>query len=167
MAGIAFVWRSTRGCRSRRNAVAPPNWQFPGKNLPQRVRRRREEHPRPSHRRTSHLPRRRFLLFEPPPPRPDWIPPAHVLNSTAFQMALLWSWCAQLITACLTGPSGKPANPRPTTHVPFPTSTRLCHKARGCAQQGATPGSGPIAFPTPKGVVPFWLCSTLRERHGT
>ena len=31
MAGIAFVWRSTRGCRSRRNAVAPPIGNFPEK----------------------------------------------------------------------------------------------------------------------------------------
>ena len=66
------------------------------------------------------------------------------------------------------GPSGKPANPRPTTHVPFPTSTRLCHKARGCAGRRTTPGPGHITFPTPKGVVPsFRLGSTPRERHGT
>ena len=66
------------------------------------------------------------------------------------------------------GPSGKPANPRPTTHVPFPTSTRLCHKARGCAGRRTTPGPGHITFPTPKGVVPsFRLGTTPREHHGT
>ena len=66
------------------------------------------------------------------------------------------------------GPSGKPANPRPTTHVPFPTSTRLCHKARGCAGRRTTPGPGRITFPTPKGVVPSCrLGTTPREHHGT
>ena len=160
------MWRSTRGCRSRRNAVAPQlaiSRKKPAAESSETQRRTSKTFASP-HVTSSPA---TFSPVRDPPPRPDWIPPAHVLNSTAFQMALLWSWCAQLITACLTGPSGKPANPRPTTHVPFPTSTRLCHKARGCAQQGATPGSGPIAFPTPKGVVPFWLCSTLRERHGT
>ena len=66
------------------------------------------------------------------------------------------------------GPSGKPANSRPTTQVPFPTSTRLCHKARGCAGRRTTPGPGRITFPTPKGVVPsFRLGTTPREHHGT
>ena len=66
------------------------------------------------------------------------------------------------------GPSGKSANPRPTTHVPFPTSTRLCHKARGCAGRRTTPGPGHITFPTPKGVVPsFRLGAAPREPHGT
>ena len=36
-----------------------------------------------------------------------------------------------------------------------PTSTTLCHTARGCAVPGATPGPGHIVFPTPQGVVPF------------
>ena len=44
-------------------------------------------------------------------------------------------------------------------HDPFwarpPTPKALCHKARGCAVPGATPGSGRSAFPTPQGVVPF------------
>ena len=43
-------------------------------------------------------------------------------------------------------------------HDPFwarpPTPKALCHKARGCAVPGATPGSGRSAFPTPQGVVP-------------
>jgi hypothetical protein len=74
----------------------------------------------------------------------------------------------QLCAKLFPGPSGKPANPRPTTHVPFPTSTRLCHKARGCAGRRTTPGSGHITFPTPKGVVPsFRLGTTPRENHGT
>ena len=38
---------------------------------------------------------------------------------------------------------------------PSPTSTTLCHAARGCAVPGATPGPGRSAFPTPQGVVPF------------
>ncbi len=38
---------------------------------------------------------------------------------------------------------------------PSATPKALCHKARGCAVPGATPGSGHIAFPTPQGVVPF------------
>ena len=39
--------------------------------------------------------------------------------------------------------------------MPTPTPKALCHKARGCADPGATPGPGRIAFPTPQGVVPF------------
>ena len=166
--GIAFVWRSTRGCRSRRNAVAPPQLAISRKKPPaesSETQRRTSKTFASPHVTSSPA---TFSPVRDPPPRPDWIPPAHVLNSTAFQMALLWSWCAQLITACLTGPSGKSANPRPTTHVPFPTSTRLCHKARGCAGRRTTPGPGHITFPTPKGVVPsFRLGTTPRERHGT
>ena len=40
-------------------------------------------------------------------------------------------------------------------HFPSPTSTTLCHTARGCAGRRTTPGSGRSAFPTPQGVVPF------------
>ena len=58
-------------------------------------------------------------------------------------------------TAAQASPHAKSVNARSPTHVPFPTSTRLCLKARGCAEQGATPGSGHITFPTPQGVVPF------------
>ena len=62
-------------------------------------------------------------------------------------------------------PSPKPVNSFPHAHrtksvnahphTPFPTPTALCHKARGYAVSGVTPGPGHIAFPTPQGVVPF------------
>ena len=39
--------------------------------------------------------------------------------------------------------------------MPPPTPKALRHKARGCADPGATPGPGRSAFPTPQGVVPF------------
>ena len=41
------------------------------------------------------------------------------------------------------------------SRFPAPTPKALWHTARGCADPGATPGPGPIAFPTPQGVVPF------------
>ena len=64
-------------------------------------------------------------------------------------------------------PSPKPVNSFPHAHrtksvnahphTPFPTPTALCHKARGYAVPGVTPGSGPNPFPTPNGVVPSCL----------
>ena len=51
--------------------------------------------------------------------------------------------------------------------MPTPTPKALCHKARGCADPGATPGPGRIEFPTPQGVVPFmptgWVEQTQAE----
>ena len=94
----------------------------------------------------------------------------HVFEPPGRQAPESWLFFAswRLRVRLFPGPSGKPANPRPTTHVPFPTSTRLCHKARGCAGRRTTPGPVHITFPTPKGVVPsFRLGTTPHERHGT
>ena len=61
----------------------------------------------------------------------------------------------QPLREIFSSPRGKWLNPLPPTHFPSPTSTTLCHRARGCAGRCTTPGSGHIAFPTPQGVVPF------------
>ena len=61
----------------------------------------------------------------------------------------------QPLREIFSSPRGKWLNPLPPTHFPSPTSTTLCHRARGCAGRCTTPGSGRSAFPTPQGVVPF------------
>ena len=58
----------------------------------------------------------------------------------------------------------------PSTSIrgsPSPTSRRLCHRARGCADRRTTPGPGHIASPTPQAgcaVVPAGGCRGTRAK---
>ena len=61
----------------------------------------------------------------------------------------------QPLREIFSSPRGKWLTPPEPTDFPSPTSTTLCHRARGCAGLRTTPGSGRSAFPTPQGVVPF------------
>ena len=61
----------------------------------------------------------------------------------------------QPLREIFSSPRGKWLNPHAPTDFPSPTSTTLCHRARGCAGRRTTPGPGHIGFPTPQGVVPF------------